>query len=166
MDAGRSLETAVPDLVLRELVASDAVALHQLVADNIAHLTAHGDYGDLVASSREDLERELSDFSGRQMRFGLLVANALVGRLDLRAVDPPRYSIGYWLAQSATGQGYATAAIKAACRHAQDVLGASDIYAGVTHGNQKSASALERAGFRKIETFERYARFRLSLRAE
>ena len=165
MGGGSVLQTAVPGLVLRELTATDAAELCQLVADNIGHLTAHGDYADLVAATPEAMQQALSEGSNRHLRFGLVVNDQLVGRLDLVPVEPPRYGIGYWLAEDATGRGYATAAILAACAYARDDLGASDVFAGVTHGNHKSAAALERAGFRKVETFDRYARFHLSLRA-
>lgn len=161
---GQAIDTVIPNLVLRALCASDAPALHRLVEDNAAHLTAHGDYGDLVAATLDDMVHALAGQANEPLCFGLLANDQLVGRLDLVPVDPPRYSIGYWLAEDATGKGYATAAILATCAYARDDLGASDIFAGVTHANHKSAAALERAGFRKVETFERYARFHLSLR--
>ena len=164
MSKGGVLQTALPGLELRPLTATDAPALHRLVAENATHLTAHGDYAELLAATQQAMELALSEASNRHLRFGLVVNGQLVGRLDLVPVEPPRYGIGYWLASAATGKGYATAAITAACAYARDDLGASDIFAGVTHGNHKSAAALERAGFRKVETFERYARFHLSSR--
>jgi RimJ/RimL family protein N-acetyltransferase len=159
------IETSIDQLCLRELDASDADALFVLVRENTPHLTQNGDYAELVSCSLQEMRQALAIQTDAPLRFGLLFKGSLVGRLDLIAVDPPRYSIGYWLAQDATAKGYATAAITTACVHARDALGASDIYAGVTHGNHKSVAVLERAGFRKVENFERYARFHLPLRA-
>lgn len=42
-------------------------------------------------------------------------------------------------------------------------LAATDIYAGVTHGNDKSAALLERVGFRFPQRFEDYTRYHLHL---
>ncbi|WP_159392934.1 hypothetical protein [Streptomyces cyaneogriseus] len=45
--------------------------------------------------------------------------------------------------------------------HAVRVLGATDIFAGVTHGNDKSAALLRRLGFEPVADFARCTRFRL-----
>jgi RimJ/RimL family protein N-acetyltransferase len=131
---------------------------------NQDHLTAHGDFGEQLALSVADLRAELDDASGGHHRFGIVLEGNLIGRIDLKAVDPPRYSLGYWLAEGATGQGHASASLHAVCALARG-LGATDIYAGVTHGNGRSVALLERAGFSAVERFERYTRFHLSLRA-
>lgn len=81
----------------------------------------------------------------------------------LRA-DPPKYGLGYWLAKEATGQGYASAALRALIGHARIDLYATDIYAGVTRGNAKSEALLERLGFLPVLDFDSYRRFHLNLR--
>ena len=155
------LVTSIPGLALRKAAADDAAALFALVQQNRTHLTAFGDYAELVAMSPADIEADLS--AGKTLAFCILHEQAIIGRADLIAVDPPRYGIGYWLASGATGKGFATAAVAALAQEARDALGASDLYAGVTHGNAKSVAVLERAGFRHVTDFERYARFHLAL---
>ena len=155
------LATSIPGLALRKAAADDAAALFALVQQNRIHLTALGDYAELVAMSPTDIEADLS--AGKTLAFCIMHEQAIVGRADLIAVDPPRYGIGYWLAPAATGRGFATAAVRTLADHARSELGASDLYAGVTHGNIRSVAVLERAGFRHVTDFERYARFHLAL---
>ena len=155
------LQTAAPDLTLRELSPKDATRLHALVQANRVHLTAHGDYADLVAATAEMLAGELADQAKR--RFGIFLGKELIGRADLIPVDPPRYGLGYWLAESATRRGHATHALTALLGLAANELQASEIYAGVSHGNIRSTRLLHRLGFARVATFDTYARFRLAL---
>jgi RimJ/RimL family protein N-acetyltransferase len=74
-------------------------------------------------------------------------------------VDPPRYGCGFWLAEPATGQGVASAAVGALVEYAARELAASDVFAGVTHGNSRSVAVLERSGFRRSDHFDTYDRF-------
>ena len=157
------LATAVTGLMLVPLTGHHAPALHRLVQENRHHLTAHGDYADLVATPLDALIAELTPSGRANLRFGIVLQQSLIGRIDLVPVDPPRYGLGYWLAQSATGKGYATAAVQAVLALARDGLKASDIFAGVTHGNPRSAAVLSRAGFVPLERFETYTRFHRTL---
>jgi ribosomal-protein-serine acetyltransferase len=83
---------------------------------------------------------------------------SLIGRADLVPVDPPRYGLGYWLGEEATGHGYATAAVRALLDHARS-LGATDVLAGVTHGNDRSVALLRRLGFARVAEFDAYDRY-------
>lgn len=159
------LATRIEGLVLEPLGGNHAPALHRLMQANRAHLTAFGDFGEQLAASEADLRTELDDHSKGHRRFGIFLAGDLVGQMDILAVDPPRYSLGYWLAEGSTGKGYASAALQSLSSFARDALGASDLYAGVTHGNLASMRLLERAGFILVERFERYARYHLALGA-
>ncbi|WP_417309401.1 hypothetical protein [Devosia sp.] len=88
------IETATPGLVLRPLTRDHAIALHHLVARNRAHLTAHGDYADLVALSPAALAAELDSPEVRELRYGIVLHGQLIGRIDLVPVAPPRYGLG------------------------------------------------------------------------
>lgn len=158
--------TRVPSLVLVPLTQDHASALHQLVQENSSHLTAHGDYAELVARPLETLADELRGSAEQDLRFGIFLNQTLIGRIDLVTVAPPRYGLGYWLEKCSTGKGYATASIQALLEFARDDLGASDIFAGVTHGNLRSAAVLERTGFVAVKTFEKYTRFHRELSAK
>lgn len=157
------LNADFPDLLLHTLTQSQALELHSLLQQNRDHLTAHGDYTDQVAMSYEELEAELAIGDHSNLRFGLLLKGELIGRIDLVPVDPPKYGLGYWLVEKATGKGYATAALQALIGFARSDLHATDIYAGVTRGNLRSEALLERAGFLPVTDFDSYRRFHLSL---
>ena len=153
------IKTSIDGLVLAPLTEDHSLALHELIQENRAYLTANGDYADLIATPLKRLALELAGPSSRNLRYGICVRQQLLGRIDLIPVAPPHYGIGYWLAESATGKGYATAALQALLKFARAELQATDIFAGVTHGNSRSSAVLERAGFVPVETFERYTRF-------
>ena len=157
------LATPLADLTLRSLEKADARALYDLVQENCLHLTTLGDYAELVSTPFETLDGELANTATSNLRFGIFLAGTLIGSADLIPVDPPRYGLGYWLAKDATGKGYATAAVSRLVAFARDDLRASDIYAGVTHGNHSSQAVLGRLGFLPVAKFERYTRYHCSL---
>lgn len=157
------LRTSVDGLELRALHELDAFAYHALVRRNAEHLTRFGDYTDDVAATAQQHRRELAERDSVPLRFGILLGGELIGRADLVAVAPPAYGLGFWLGADAIGRGLATAAVSALLGHARVTLGATDIYAGVTHGNDKSAALLERVGFRFAQRFEDYTRYHLHL---
>ena len=139
--------------------------LHALLQANKEHLTAHGDYRAQVAASLAAVATELADLTKGQWRFGIFLHDELIGRADLIPVDPPRYGLGYWLARDAIGNGYGSAAVAALLSLAADSLHATEIYAGVTHGNERSRRLLFKLGFDPVADFDTYTRFCLKLRA-
>ncbi|MDQ3095166.1 MAG: GNAT family N-acetyltransferase [Actinomycetota bacterium] len=159
----RQIETLVPELRLRTLLASDAGAYHSLVQANAKHLTRFGDYQDEVAASEREIAAALADEQSPPLRYGIVLASELIGRVDLVPVEPPKYGLGFWLSQPVTGRGYATAAVAALITHAARSLGATEVFAGVTHGNDKSVALLQRVGFEAVANFDDYRRYHLSL---
>jgi len=155
------LSTTMAGLTLRRLQASDAPLVFRLVQANRTHLTAHGDYTAQVAARMDQIADELSEVAGRHWRFGVFLESELIGRVDLSEVEPRRYSLGYWLAASQTGRGLATASVRRVLEFGFGDLMATDIYAGVTHGNIPSVSLLIRLGFTAVARFDTYTRFRL-----
>lgn len=153
------LPTALPDLFLGTLGPADAKAFYDLLQKNRAHLTALGDFLNEVSAPLEKWTAEFASDPAPGRRFGIFHEQRLIGRIDLIAVEPPKYGLGYWLDEQSTGQGYATAALSRLLMIARDEIRASDIYAGVTHGNVRSEALLERLGFRRATRFERYTRF-------
>jgi RimJ/RimL family protein N-acetyltransferase len=83
------------------------------------------------------------------------------GRAELVAVDPPKYGLGYLLDMNECGRGVATEAVRSLVEYAFDSLGATDVFAGVTHGNERSVTLLQRLGFDRVAQFESYDRFHL-----
>nr|WP_188192026.1 GNAT family protein [Nonomuraea sp. SYSU D8015] len=157
------LRTPLPLLTLRPLTVADADAYYDLIARNREHLTRNGDYEEIKTATRESVTTSFTSPSDRNIRYGVWESDRLIGRADLNPVDPPRYSIGYWLDEAATGQGYMTVACSALIDFARAVLGATDVFAGVTHGNSRSVAVLERLGFSPVADFEHHTRFHLPL---
>ncbi|GAB1689184.1 GNAT family N-acetyltransferase [Krasilnikovia sp. M28-CT-15] len=153
------LPTAVAGLELRELRGEDAARYHELVQRNVAHLTKLGDYQEEVAAGVEEFAELFAEPADAPVRFGVYLTDELVGRVDLVPVDPPKYGLGYWLSEAATGRGLATTAVAALLEYAGTELHATDVFAGVTHGNERSDALLERLGFTVVATFDNYRRF-------
>lgn len=158
------LATASPQLWLRRLLSADAQDLHQLMMRNRAHLTAHGDYLDQTQSSVSDLKAELTWCAERNWRFGIYYQHELIGRVDLLGIEPPRYGVGYWLSEAHTGNGFAKQAVGAVIDFAAATCGASDLFAGVSHGNTPSIALLSRLGFQPVARFDTYIRYHLAIR--
>ncbi|WP_433696691.1 GNAT family N-acetyltransferase [Nocardiopsis sp. CA-288880] len=158
-----TLPTRIPDVSLRVLTPSCAADIRALLQANTAHLTRHGDFTEQVRASVEEIEEALSDSAGKERAYGIRLRESLVGQVSIIAAAPPHYGLGYWLARSATGKGRAGAACAALIGSAFTVLGATDMFAGVTHGNDPSAAVLRRLGFAPVEEFPTYTRFHLPL---
>jgi RimJ/RimL family protein N-acetyltransferase len=159
IETGRSLVT------LRRLRPSDAVGYASLLRENREHLTRLGNYEDEVATPATEYAEQFGR-DGPALAFGIYEAETMVGSVALVAVDPPRYGLGYWLAEGACGRGLATLAVAAVVTYASDVLSATDVYAGVTHGNEKSIAVLTRNGFSLSAEFEAYDRYHCALAGE
>jgi len=156
--APSELGTEVEGLVLRPLGVNDVDAYFAAVDASRDHL-ARGGYEWARSASREQLAAYLSDPQDSNTRFGVWRHDLLIGRIDFMPVAPPRYSIGYWLAAHAVGRGSATAACRAALDYARSVLGATDVFAGINHGNTKSVAVVRRLGFDHVVDFATYQRF-------
>ncbi len=154
------LATVRPGLVLRSFVTADGAAYADILKANGPHLTRHGDYIDAVCASAE--EHAVSFAAANPLHnFGIYEADVLVGSVTLVPIAPPRFGLGYLLAEQACGRGIATLAVHAAAEHAWQRVAATDLFAGVTHGNRASVAVLHRVGFRLVGTFETYDRYHL-----
>ena len=63
--------------------------------------------------------------------------------------DVRRFQIGYWVAQSKQGKGYATEAANALTRYAFEALQANAVNIDAAVGNEKSIRVIEKLGFDK-----------------
>ena len=160
-EARRSLPTDRAGLVLRTLDAGDLDAYYELVDRNRRHLNQRGDYPFEAAATRDQLAAWLSSPTP-DIRFGIWLDGRLIGRLYLGPEDPPAWRIGYWLGADSTGQGIATIACRAAIEHARQ-LGASEIRAQITIGNEASVGVVRRLGFEHVEDDGDQSRWRLVL---
>lgn len=154
------LHTEIAGLVLRSLGLADLERYAELVSRNRVHLTGHGDYEELVRSSAQDLGEELgADASGR---FGVWFEDELIGRVNLIPRDGTNAVLGYWLDSDRLGSGFATASCRALVRYGAEALGITDVWAGVTHGNERSVALLGRLGFDEVADMGAHTRFHLA----
>jgi RimJ/RimL family protein N-acetyltransferase len=155
------IATALAGLTLRDLTVADASTYFAVLDRNRAHLSRHGDYQDEAAATPEwvvdHLCRPAPD------RFGIWLGEQLIGRVDLVHAEPPKFGLGYWLSHDATGHGHATRACAAVIAHARSHRAATDLFAGVTHGNTRSVAVLTRLGFLPVAALPTYTRFHLAL---
>ena len=161
---GRTIiATIIPALQLVELSADDAEAYYDLIDRNRTHLTQHGDWTDLGDATPESVHASLSYLDDRSAQFGIWLDGRLIGRTDLNARTPGNFVLSYWLGGEFTGKGYATAACAALIAYGKAVLGATNVYAGVTKGNAKSEALLARLGFQAVSDQGTYTRFKRPL---
>jgi RimJ/RimL family protein N-acetyltransferase len=146
---------------LRPLTLDDVGRYYDLVDRNRQHLTRHGDYESFRHATLDDLRTHLAEASGN-VRLGVWLEGELIGRIDLNPINPPRWVIGYWLDERLTGKGLMTTACRAAIGHAS-ALGALELYAGVTHGNERSVRLLQRLGFEHLQDVDGRSRWRLPM---
>ena len=156
---GGSVTDARMVIALRRLDQSDAELLHSMLQRNADHLTQRGDYADEVALTLEEVRARLADAI---VRFAIEEGDEPVGHLALVPVDPPHWTVGYWVAADHVGRGVCTAAVRLALDEAR-ALGAVDLYAGVTHGNEPSIAVLRKLGFEIAADLDTYTRFRIDL---
>jgi RimJ/RimL family protein N-acetyltransferase len=165
LDLGRHLEslsTDQPDLVLRELTVDDVDAYYALVDRNRAHLNRHGNFPFERDADADAVRSYFEHPWDANVRLGIWSGHQLVGRVDLNPIDPPRWVLGYWLDEASTGRGIVTSACRAAIAHL-GTMGATELYAAVTHGNEPSIRVLRRVGFEHIQDVEDRSRWRLAL---
>ena len=155
--ARRALEllTTDPALVLRESRLVDADQYYALIARNRLHLTQFGNYQDEGYASLAWVKRSLAR-RAEGLRFGVWCGGELVGRAELALRSAAEHSTGgglspftlaYWLSRDHVGRGLMSKALFRLMQHARDRFGATAFFAGVTHGNAKSAALLIRLGY-------------------
>lgn len=104
------------------------------------------------AGAEESVRSAMAAFASKQdvryhlfeSGFGKLIGSTGLHRINWRV---PRFEIGYWLASTATGNGYATEATRALARVAFQQLGAKRVELRCDDLNSASIAVIERCGF-------------------
>lgn len=147
-------ELATPRLRLRPVQGSDAEGLFEIFSDPAVMRYWSTPPWTRTEQARELVEQEVRSLAeGRSVRLAILRSgdDALVGTVSLFALleESRRAEIGYALARSAWGRGYAQEAGHALIRYAFDTLGLNRLEADVDPRNEGSVKVLERLGFRR-----------------
>ena len=139
-------------LSLRELAIDDAEELHELISANRRYLSAwmpwapkqtHEDTAAFIDQAR----RQSADDEGAH--FAILDGSTIVGVVGFHPIDRANRSVnvGYWLDEQRQGNGIATRAVGAACRHAFSTWGVNRVEIRVATENTASQKLAERLSF-------------------
>ena len=137
-------------LLLRPFTLADARAVQRLCGDYAVAATTLLPYpypdglAELwIASLREGIER------GETAAFAVTLAGegALIGGVRLRIeTEHARGELGFWVARSRWGRGYATEAVRALLEYGFSVLGLHRIHATHFSRNPASGRVMEKCG--------------------
>jgi ribosomal-protein-serine acetyltransferase len=135
-----------PSLSLRELTFAQADEYYALIDRNRDHLTQFGNYQDEGRATLKWVQIALTR-PARELRFGIWSAGKLVGQAELAQKQRTGFALAYWLGHEHVGHGVMAKALFRLMRHARERFGATAFFAGVTHGNVKSAAVLRKLGY-------------------
>jgi [ribosomal protein S5]-alanine N-acetyltransferase len=157
------MELTTARLHLRPFTADDLEPIHAIYADpEVMRFVGHGAHRTI-----EDTANALRIYGDVLARVGysfLAVvereSGALVGDGGLHPLGGrgPDVELGYTLARSAWGRGYATEIGQALVAHAFDVLGVDRVVAQVEPANHASRRVLEKLGMSERELRRAYGR--------
>jgi [ribosomal protein S5]-alanine N-acetyltransferase len=148
-----ALET--PRLVLRELRADDADAIQEYAGD--VEVVRHLDWGPNTAADTERFlavassAREATPRTAYHLAVVLKAAGRLIGgcRIEIRSPAHGGGDLGYALARTAWGKGYATEAAGALLEFGFERLVLHRIWATCDVENHASVRVLEKIGMRR-----------------
>lgn len=150
--------------VTRLLDLADASALAAVLRDNRSHLAPwqplrddswFTDEGQLQAADKA-LEQHTA---GTAVPLVIQQDDAVVGAITLQSVIRGAFqscSVGYWLAESAQGQGLATLALRQTVGLAFGPLKLHRVQAETVPANVRSQQVLHRLGFKQYGAAEKY----------
>lgn len=157
-------------LLLRRWRPADAAPLHDALAPSVAHLQPWIPWAVAEPAPVPELEARLARFAEsiaarREWQWGIFTADtgALLGGISLHPRDAQarvpfdaadRVEIGYWLRVGATGQGYATEAVRAVLAAARALPHVSHVEIRCDVRNAPSAAIPRRLGFRHARTLD------------
>lgn len=155
MVQGPAYRIVTDRLVLRAFELADAPELSDAIAENLAHLRPWLEWvreGPRTLDALLDLVRRMRGRFDLGDAFSYVIADkdsgAMIGGCVLtpNPVDASA-SVGYWLAESRTGQGLATEAVAALVRIAFDVDRLELLEIHSVSANERSARVAQRLGF-------------------
>jgi RimJ/RimL family protein N-acetyltransferase len=156
-----------PRLHLRPFTPDDVDAIHVVYSDpDVMRWVGSGPMADRAAS-----ERLVESYAGHQHTYGFAfwavierASGSLIGDAGLHRTTVGETELGYTLAKSAWGRGYATEAAGAWLEAAFGELGIDEVIALVEPPNRASVHVLEKVGFRRNGTRVAFGREHLLFR--
>src|SRR5258708_327469 len=155
------IPTSRDNLVLRQLTPADGQRYFELKEENREHLAQYGDFHRLRDATLEQVAEDIEHEIGHS--YGIYYDERLIGNVTLTEINPENFVLGHWIDSHSTGHSFVRTACQALLDYAHEQLGATDVHAGVTNGNEDSEHVLARLGFVVIKDMGGYRRFHLSL---
>jgi [ribosomal protein S5]-alanine N-acetyltransferase len=148
---GRPPDLVTDRLVLRELTLADAAGVAAGAGDRrVAQYLMQVPSPYPIALARRWVMHRIEWWEiGRGVTFAVTLPgeSALLGTVSLRRyLRDRRAELGYWLAASAWGRGFATEAARATVDFGFRQLGLARVYAQVLAGNRGSLRVLDKLG--------------------
>jgi [ribosomal protein S5]-alanine N-acetyltransferase len=148
-------------LILRRPTAADAQSVFAIYGDPATNVfNPFGPHADLE-KSREVLDGWIAHWAARGFgQWAIATQQAPDSIIGFGGVAYRKYldthalNLGYRLAASAWGQGYATELAQAALSHALDELHEPEVFAIVRPSNAPSIRVLEKIGMKRIGTLD------------
>ncbi|MEN2400676.1 GNAT family N-acetyltransferase [Flavobacterium sp. MC2016-06] len=157
----KSIETE--RLILRELLLSDAEGMFELDSNPNVHLFL----GKKPVKAIEESIAQIKNIQQQYVTFGtgrwavvLKETNEFLGWSGIKFITneinnhKDFYEIGYRFIEKHWGKGYATEAGLAFIDYAFNNMNVEALYAYADEGNKNSRKALEKLGFRYVNSFE------------
>lgn len=152
------------DVVMRPLEEADSKGLFRAYLRNRDYLRPweprRGEDFFTETGQAERVRGQLKEQdAGRLVPWVLAVGHEVVGTVTLSnvALGPFRSTnLGYWVDAQRAGRGLATAAVRAACRAAEEQLDLHRVEAGTVIANLASRRVLAKCGFALIGTAPEY----------
>lgn len=147
------IETADPDIILRQLVPEDAGPLFQLIDSDRPHLSQHGDNTADKYPDEASVLRSITNNDSDKLRFGIWKKHALLGCANLTPTSPHLTAsgqLGYWIGTEYEGRGIMKSVARALVQYAETTLKWYAIFGYAHKENRASLRVLYRAGLRRM----------------
>jgi RimJ/RimL family protein N-acetyltransferase len=158
------LPTANDRLVLVPIEAAHVPALLDLAKKNEAHLSEYGDYSSLLESTAEAFTAELARNTDGELMTAMMCGGEIIGVASLIRYREHVFGLGYWVDKAFEGRGLVSAACRALIDHAVHTYAATEIWAGTSHGNERSIALVQRLGMRKVREQAGHLSFMLEVK--
>lgn len=151
------------DITIRPIAIADAVAMTEYLIENHDYFAPYDpplpdDYL-TVTAQRERIAKRLAEGAPEVYPFVIERGGELVGQMTLSNISRGPWqncTVGYSVAERATGQGVATRALKLAVARAFGPLELHRVEAGTLVDNLASQRVLEKCGFTRIGVSPRH----------
>jgi ribosomal-protein-alanine N-acetyltransferase len=149
---------------IRPLAVTDARMMAQLYADNRDFLAPLEPLRPEAFYTFEGQRRHIAQLtdrrsSGTAYPYVVVAGKNIVGAINLSNVVRGAFqsaNVGYWVAESHSGKGYATRALGLMCERAFGELALHRVEAGTLLHNVASQRVIEKNGFTRIGVAPRY----------